>query len=77
MEFHYVKNGPGVLDRTSSETVQLTPDIPIHPNDRMHSEVNGYLSKVGFGIEIDESDSRTKLDDDLLNEVEQWRLANL
>jgi len=49
----------------------------MHTLDRMHSEVNGYLSKVGFGIEIDESDSRTKLDDDLLNEVEQWRRANL
>lgn len=59
------------------ETVVIARHVPFDILDAMFSVVNTYLSDLGFGIEIDEAQKNTKLDDDLMEEVEQWRRENL
>jgi hypothetical protein len=52
-------------------------NIPIQTLDKMYAVTNGYLAEIGFGVEVGKAEQHTKLDDDLLDEVEAWRRENL
>jgi hypothetical protein len=65
--------GPG----STIETVILARPVPFTILDSMFSVTNTYLSNIGFGVEVDQAQKNTKLDDDLMKEVEQWRRENL
>lgn len=52
-------------------------NIPLRTLDRMYAVTNGYLAEIGFGVEVGKAEQHTKLDDDLLDEVEAWRRENL
>lgn len=65
----------GRADRRDLVTVER--DVPIGILDSMYASVNAYLGEIGFGVEVGEAQQHTKLDDDLLDEVEQWRRENL
>jgi hypothetical protein len=62
---------------STMESVTVPESIPYHILDEMFATTNGYLAELGLGIEIDETDKQTKIDDDLIREVEQWRRENL
>jgi len=62
---------------TTVKPVTVERHVPIRALDQMFSVVNGYLSEIGFGIQVDQAQQNTKLDDDLIEEVEQWRRENL
>lgn len=68
---------PGKSRGNTKEAVAIARYVPFDILDAMFSAVNTYLSDLGFGIEIDEAQKNTKLDDDLMEEVEQWRRENL
>lgn len=59
------------------KTVSVERYVPIRALDQMFSVVNSYLTEIGFGIQVDKAQQNTKLDDDLIEEVEQWRRENL
>jgi hypothetical protein len=59
------------------KTVAFARHIPFDILDSMFSVTNTYLSQIGFGVEVDQTQKNTKLDDDLMKEVEQWRRENL
>ena len=61
---------------TGVETVSHN-NIPLRALDKMYAVTNGYLAEIGFGVEVGKAEQHTKLDDDLLNEVEAWRRENL
>jgi hypothetical protein len=63
-------------DETYRERVSKT-QIPIDVLDEMYAVTNGYLAEIGFGVEVGKAEQHTKLDDDLLDEVEAWRRENL
>lgn len=66
------------LDRgTTAVTENVWRQIPMSILDEMFAVTNAYLSELGFGIDIQEGEKKTKLDDDLINEVEKWRRENL
>jgi len=52
-------------------------EVPFHILDEMYAVVNGYLSEIGFGIKIDQAQQHTKFDDDLVDELREWREENL
>jgi len=52
-------------------------NFPIRSLDNMYAVTNGYLAEIGFGVEVGKAEQHTKLDDDLLGEVEAWRRENL
>lgn len=52
-------------------------NFPIRSLDKMYAVTNGYLAEIGFGVEVGKAEQHTKLDDDLLDEVEAWRRENL
>jgi hypothetical protein len=57
--------------------LQVDRDFPFAVLDGMFSAVNGYLAEIGFDVQVGQAQKHTKLDDDLLSEVEQWRRENL
>lgn len=63
-------------DHTYADVVSES-HIPITSLDKMYAVTNGYLAEIGFGVEVGKAEQHTKLDDDLLDEVEKWRRENL
>ena len=61
----------------TAKNITAERQIPFDILDRMYSAVNSYLNELGLGIDIQEGEQQTKVDDDLLNEVEAWRRENL
>lgn len=61
----------------TAKNITAERQIPFDILDRMYSAVNSYLNELGLGIDVQEGEQQTKVDDDLLNEVEAWRRANL
>lgn len=61
---------------TTKEVISENP-LPLRSLDEMYAVTNGYLAEIGFGVEVGKAEQHTKLDDDLLDEVEQWRRENL
>jgi hypothetical protein len=61
---------------TSTEVISEN-NLPLRSLDEMYAVANGYLAEIGFGVEVGKAEQHTKLDDDLLDEVEQWRRENL
>lgn len=62
---------------TTEKTVTTESHVPFRVLDEMYAVTNSYLREIDFGIEIGETQKNTKLDDDLLDEVADWRDANL
>lgn len=67
----------GMSRGESVETVTVQESIAVGILDEMYAVTNGYLGEIGFGVEVGKAKQHTKLDDDLLDEVEQWRRENL
>lgn len=61
----------------TAKNITAERQIPFDILDRMYSAVNSYLNELGLGIDIQDAEQQTKVDDDLLNEVEAWRRENL
>jgi len=59
------------------KTATVERHVPIRALDGMYSAVNSYLAEIGFGIQVDQAQQNTKLDDDLMQEVKQWQRENL
>lgn len=72
----YKDSGTRSNKLTSAETVSQQ-NISIQTLDKMYAVTNGYLGEIGFGVEVGKAEQNTKLDDDLLEEVEAWRRENL
>jgi len=66
-----------MTNRTTVASTTVRRNIPMRALDRMYSVVNGYLAEIGFGVEVNQAQKNTKLDDDLLDEVADWRDENL
>lgn len=75
--FEFPSPHPGLGRGQTYETETIKKAIPYQILDKMFARTNGYLAELGIGIEIDETDKQTKIDDDLIREVEQWRRENL
>jgi len=75
--FEFPSPHPGMGRGQTYETETIKKAIPYQILDKMFARTNGYLAELGIGIEIDETDKQTKIDDDLIREVEQWRRENL
>lgn len=61
----------------SRERITVEKALSVDILDEMYAVTNGYLGEIGFGVEVGKAEQHTKLDDDLLDEVEQWRRENL
>jgi hypothetical protein len=68
---------PGRGRGTTVERIVFARRVPFKTLDAMFSATNSYLSEIGFGVQVDKAQQNTKLDDDLMEEVEQWRRENL
>lgn len=60
-------------DRTMPAVVKL-PASELH---NLGKELDAAAKELGFAAPVEESVHRTKIDDDLIEEVEQWRKQNL
>jgi len=72
----YVQTKRRGTGRRPKEVVSET-HLPMSSLDEMYAVTNGYLGEIGFGVEVGKAEQHTKLDDDLLDEVEAWRRENL
>jgi hypothetical protein len=43
----------------------------------MYAATNGYLAEIGLDVSVGKAEQRTKFDDDLVDELRQWRKENL
>lgn len=81
---------PGLAGRTTTEqsvtmqngvpqTDASTRPVPIQPRVLLEisHDLDDIAAELGFGSEIDTSDTVTEIDDELLAEVEKWRKQNL
>lgn len=75
--FEVVTESVGRGRRETSKKLNVEREIPIRILDQMFAAINQYLADIGFDIEVGKSQQHTKLDDDLLEEVEQWRRENV
>lgn len=75
--FEVVSGDSGLRRGDGIEHVTVERDIPMRQLDEMFAVTNGYLAKIGLGVEVGKASQNTKLDDDLLEEVDQWRRENL
>lgn len=60
---------------TVTATVQV--EMPVSVSYRAFRYANDFLTKVGFDIEIESQQHRSVVDDELIEEVEEWRKQNL
>jgi hypothetical protein len=63
--------------QTDTKSRTVTAELPQRVLDKAIEEADKALSEVGVGLEIDEGEQRTKIDRDLLEEVDEWRRNNL
>lgn len=77
VEFEITVPSAGLGRGETRKTLKTNREIPIPILDKMFGAVNGYLAEIGFGVEVGKAEKNTKLDDDLINEVEQWRREHL
>lgn len=63
--------------QTESKTVPVSPELPLSVLDEMYSGVNSYLAQIGFDVEVGKAEQHTKFDDDLVEELRDWREENL
>jgi len=59
------------------EEVPANVVITLETLDQMYSGVNSFLAEIGLDVEVSKAQENTKLDDDLLDEVAEWRNENL
>jgi hypothetical protein len=76
-EIEIVEKSPRRKAGEKVKPVTVSWDVPFWALDEMFAAVNTHLSDLGFGIALDEAGKQTKLDDDLIAEVEKWRRENL
>jgi len=70
-----VKRTPSLLYFSNMERIE-TSEPPQELSDEVFRDLNAVLDDVGLGFEIQES-QQTKIDDDLMREVNEWRKQNL
>lgn len=51
--------------------------MPVATLDEMFAVTNRYLAEIGFGVHVQQAQQNTKLDEGIMEEVEQWRAENL
>lgn len=49
---------------------------PIKLSDKIYRDLNNFIDQIGLGFDV-ETTQQTKIDDDLLDEVETWRKNNI
>lgn len=64
-------------NRTELKEIAFSPELSMGVLDEMYSGVNSYLSEIGFEVEIGKAQQHTKFDDDLVDELREWREENL
>lgn len=69
--FYTMVGGPR---KTSKRVVTASPGP--ETCNQGYRDVTGYLSDIGLGIDLSE-ETQTKIDDDTLDELEQWRQRNV
>lgn len=50
---------------------------PKRVSDEIYRDCIEFIQSIGLGVDIEEETTVTKIDDDLIKEVEQWRQQNL
>lgn len=52
-------------------------EMPIEISEKAFRYASLFLAQIGLDVKIDESEHRVKIDEELIDEVEEWRQENL
>lgn len=58
-------------------TKKKTTHMPVHISRSVFDEVNGFLNRAGFDADLETEQHRAVVDQDVLEEVEEWRQQHI